>query len=178
MSEPLEEVYFNWLYTKIQRGPGRTPSTSYRSLIFALQSTEYQWLVLGDDNRAADGIDLRSEFLNELGIDNVEPGWLDLECSVLEMLIALARNCAFQTALDEKEWFWIFLENLELSEISDGSYSSQAHHIYPTLQAFVGREYDRNGRGGIFPLRHTDNDQRRTELWYQFSEYLVENNIP
>lgn len=180
MAEPLEEVYFDWLYTSILRTPGRTPSTSYRSLIFAIHSKRFQWLVSGDDNRAIEGVGLRFEFLGNLGIDleEVDPGWLELECSVLEMLIAFARRCAFQTALDEKEWFWIFLDNLNLSEISDGSYRELQHYIFPTLSVFVGREYDRRGHGGLFPLTHTRKDQRRLELWYQFSEYLVEQAIP
>lgn len=180
MNEPIEDVYFNWLYTKAVSSPGNTPSTSYRSLMFALHSTEFQWLVSGDDNRVADGIDLRYEFLAELGvdIDGVDPGWLNLECSVLEMMVAFSRRCAFQTSLDEKDWIWIFLDNLNLSEISDGSYRSQSHYIYPTLSVFVGREYDRHGRGGLFPMIHSRKDQRNVELWYQFNEYIVENNIP
>ena len=180
MNEPIEELYFDWLYTKILRTPGGTPSTSYRSLIFALHSTEFQWMVSGDDNRYADGLELRLEFLSEIGLetDEVDQGWFNLECSVLEMLIAFSHRCAFQTEMDYKEWFWIFLDNLNLSEISDGSYREQSHYIYPTLMTFMGRGYDRRGHGGLFPLVHTRKDQRRIELWYQFNEYLVENSIP
>ena len=178
MNEPIEELYFDWLYTNVVRIEGRTPSTSYRSLLFAIHSCEYQWLVIGDDNRAADGEELRREFLNQFDISNPDPGWLDLECSVLEMLVAFSRRCAFQTAWDEKEWFWIFLDNLHLSEISDGVYKEQSLYIYPAISTFVGREYDRHGVGGIFPMIRTRRDQRNQELWNQFSEYLVENDVP
>jgi len=179
MDEPIEEAYFNWLYAKVLRTQGRTPSTSYRSLIFGIHAVPFQWLVTGDDNRAADGIDLRYVFLNELRIPaEEEQDWLELECSVLEMLIALADRCAFQTALSSKDWIWIFLDNLGLSHISESSYTEYQDDIYPVISGFVHREYDRNGRGGIFPLSHGSKDQRRVELWYQFSEYLVDHDIP
>lgn len=179
MDEPIEEVYFNWLYTKVLRTQGRTPSTSYRSLIFGLHSIPFQWLVTGDDNRVADGIDLRYVFLHELRIDAAEEQeWLELDCSVLEMFVALADRCAFQTALSSKDWIWLFLENLGLDHISERSYEESSADIYPTVIAFINREYYRNGRGGIFPLSHGSRDQRRVELWYQFSEYLVDKDIP
>lgn len=180
MAEPIDELYFDWLYTNILRTPGRTPTTSYQSLMYALHRFEFRWLVSGDDNRAADGVALRYDFLDEYGIDpdDVDPGWFDLECSVFEMLFAFSKRCAFNTSLDYKEWFWIFLDNLNLSEISDGSYREQKHYIYPTLETFVGRGYDRHCRGGLFPVLQTRRDQRKVELWYQFNEYLVENAIP
>ena len=32
-----------------------------------------------------------------------------------------------------------------------------------------------NGTGGLFPLKRPRVNQRRVEVWYQMSEYLMEN---
>lgn len=178
MDEPIEDLYFNWLYSKVAWHDLHTPSTSYQSLLYALHTTEFVWLVTGDSNRAEDGRVLREEFLRELRCE-VDDNWMDLNCSVLEMLIAFSRRCSIQTeSMSSNAWFWLFLENLTLSDISDGVYRSEGHRIGPAVEAFVWRYYDQFGRnGGLFPLRYSQNDQTKVELWYQFSEYLVDTGI-
>lgn len=176
MSEPIEDRYFGWLYSKVAPHVRSTPSTTYRSLLHNLHETKFTWQVPGDDNRAEEGIDLRTEFLK---VDQAEYDdiWMDLECSVLEMLIAFTRRCEFQTDLSEAQWFWIFLTNLGLAEISDGMYAVECDQIDEILYKFVERRYSPLGHGGLFPLRYSDNDQRKVEVWYQFCEFVEENEI-
>jgi hypothetical protein len=38
----------------------------------------------------------------------------------------------------------------------------------------VNREYDPDGRGGLFPLDGTHANQREVELWYQMQAYIIE----
>jgi hypothetical protein len=178
--EPIEEVYFNWLYTNAAGRPGHTPSTDYQSLFYVVHSTEFVWTVPGDDNRADEGRELRRLFLAQTGIeilDDPDDTWMNLGCSVLEMLHALAKRCAFQTTLGTQEWFWIFLENLGISEITESCYRENAYLVAQRLETFVWRNYDRKGVGGIFPLYRSRRDQRRVELWYQFNEYIEEYGI-
>lgn len=176
MDEPIEEVYFNWLYHQVFGRKTRTPSTGYQSLFFVLHSTEYIWQMSGDDNRAEDGKDLRVEFIRQAPAFDEDP-WDGVTCSILEMLIAFSRQTAFQTGKDPREWFWIFLENLELAHINDASYEENAHLIGPRLDTFIWRTYDPDGHGGLFPLRYSQNDQRDVEVWYQFCEYVVDQDI-
>lgn len=175
MTEHVDEAYFHWLYAKVAWREVYTPSTSFHSLLYFLHCTEYVWRLSGDDNRAEDGRDLRSEFLAQSRY-RVDETWMLLDCSVLEMLIGLARRAAFATSKNTQEWFWIFLENLGLSEVSDASYASTPN-LGEIVERFVWRQYDVRGRGGIFPLRYPQHDQREVELWYQFSEYVLENDI-
>lgn len=176
-TEPIEDLYFNWLYTKVAWSEVVTPSTTYQSLLYTLHCTEFVWRVSGDDNRAEDGRRLRHDFLRESFIRPDET-WMFLDCSVLEMLIAFAYRCAFQTTTKSaRDWFWIFLQNLGLSEISDSAFSSDGHIIGPVLERFIWRLYDRRGRGGLFPMRMTNHNQREVELWYQFSEYIEDQHI-
>jgi hypothetical protein len=178
MDEPIEDLYFNWLYAKVAYRKISTPSTRYQSLLYYLHRTEFVWLVSGDDNRAEEGQELRREFLYELNEDS-EITWMDMGCSVLEMLIAFSKRAAFHTDESPESWFWVCIDNLGLSELYDSSYSDnkKAEIIGPVLEVFVWRMYDKLGRGGLFPLRRSDQDQSKVEIWYQFCEYLIDQNI-
>lgn len=174
-NEPIEDVYFNWLYSKVASVDNPSPSLNYYTLLQEMHHTEFVWQLQGDDNRAQDGIDIRKEFLMEARLER-EPEWMNVGCSVLEMLIAFSRRAAFQTEdVSPREWFWIFLENLGLSALSDNK-----HGIIPiakqTLDDFVWRTYAPDGSGGLFPLNYAEVDQRLVEVWYQFCEYLIEHN--
>jgi len=138
-------------------------------------TTPFVWFVPNDDNRAEDGRALREEFMDEYGIDRVDRNWYDLDCSMLEMMIALARRASFEAVGAPDEWFWLFVHNLELDRYSDMLYEiAISEEVAETLARVNERTYDRNGSGGLFPLMHAQKDQRKVELWYQLSTYLLE----
>lgn len=176
MNEPLENVYFNWLCAKVIRVDVPTPSLTYWKLFRVLHSTEYVWLVSGDDNRAEDGLELRLEFLLESGISD-DSHWRDVGCSCLEMLIAFARRARFNAGETVPFWFWRFMENLQLADANDASEISP-EEIEEILSNFVWRSYDNYGVGGLFPMNNPPKDQREVEVWYQFCEYLVDIDWP
>lgn len=176
MTEPLEETYFNWLYAKVVHVEGiNTPSNNYYTLLQTLHSIEFVWLVSGDDNRAADGLDLRHEFINQLRVYPPEP-WMDAPCSVLEMFIAFSRTAAFDTEPAAHEWIWTILQNLNLDELSDSSLGV-SETTKEIIDRFIWRTYDPDGYGGMFPLNDPHHDQRELEIYSQFCEWLIENDI-
>lgn len=175
MSEPIEETYFNWLYAKVAQVAVPTPSTRFYTLMRDLHTTQFIWLVSGDDNRVEDGLEIRKEFLTQMQLDQ-DPSWLSIPCSVLEMLIAFSRRAAFDTEKSAREWFWIFLDNLGISGLSDAT-TNVTQIVYDVMDTFVYRTYEYNGHGGLFPLQESDQDQRKVELWYQFCDWLIENDI-
>lgn len=174
IDEPIESTYFNWLCAKIMQVDVPTPSLEYWKLLRMLHSTEFIWLLSGDDNRAEDGVDLRTEFLRESYLEN-DQSWADFGCSVLELLIAFSRRAAFETEQSAKDWFWEFLYNLGLSDFND-AYNPDGLEVDECLQRFVWRTYDANGRGGLFPLDNPKHDQRQVEIWYQFCEWLLDQD--
>ena len=176
MVEPLENLYFNWLCAKVAHVEVPTPSLTYWDLFRHLYTTEFVWLVHGDANRLADGLELRHEFLVEAHLGE-ERGWRETPCSVLETMIAFARHAEFTAGESVSFWFWRFVENLGLIEANDASDIS-VEEIETILDDFVWRKYDENGRGGLFPLEHTTKNQREVEIWYQFNEYLVDQDWP
>jgi hypothetical protein len=176
MDEPIEETYFKWLYSKVASVPIPTPALTYWNLLRILHRTEFVWLVSGDDNRAADGIEVRKEFFNQLGQER-DPTLMSLPCSVLEMMIAFARRAEFQTEIPVRDWFWVFLHNLQLSGCSDAEPDIE-DFVMDVLDEFLWRTYQSNGEGGMFPLSNlSKNDQRKVEIWYQFCEYVVDRDI-
>lgn len=179
MSTPLDDEYFGWLAAKVGADSTRNPARSYIRLVHQLYRTPFVWTVHNDDNRAEDGKELREIFLQESGMQT-QPGWLELDCSLLELFIALAHRASFETEGLPEEWFWHFLSNLGLSRYSDFVYSNYnmrtENDVKEILDIFMFRKYGFEGHGGLFPHRAAAQDQRRVELWYQLQSYVLEGN--
>jgi hypothetical protein len=175
VSAYLDERYFDWLYAQVCSVRVRNPSKTYRQLLDLLYSKEFLWMVPNDDNREEDGKDLRFEFLEEEGIDVSERDtlWLELPCSVLEFLVALARLFAFEYEGEVSERFWELLGNLELDQYNDRA-EIDREAIEAVLDRLIWRKYHYNGGGGLFPLRYPERDQRWVEVWYQLNAYILE----
>lgn len=173
----LDNLYFEWLYKKIGVVSNRNPNKSYWELARHLYRTPFFWVVPNDDNREADGKDLRNEFILECDIQDIEVNWLQIDCSVLEMLIALAGLAAFNSVGEAGDWFRKFLDNLRLRSFTDAAWNREAAaQTTKTIERLVDRTYNSRGVGGLFPLRNAEKDQRKEELWYQLSAYLAEGD--
>lgn len=168
-----DDAYLRWLYQQVARVSLRNPSKTYWSLFKQLYKTEFVWFVPNDDNRVEDGRDLRVEFLEQTGFPDVPPEWLELGCSMFEMLIALSRRLSFEADGEPRAWFWHMLRNIELHDITDDKVYSD-ENVSKILDGVIWRTYDRDGNGGLFPLRHPTQDQTKVELWYQLSAYLTQ----
>ena len=145
-----------------------------------IHSREFFWLIANDDNRAEDGRDLRVEFLAGLDFDGDTNDFLSLGCSMFEMLIGLARRAAFETGKDSTEWFWKFIKHMDIQKYNDAFFENAGNAAQLELDEIIDRvifrTYLPDGDGGLFPLRHPSEDQRRVELWYQLSAYLLEGS--
>lgn len=171
MNQPLDDQYLTWLYEMIS-GPETSRSRSFNKLAHQLYTKEFVWFVPNDDNRVEDGKYLRYEFADELELQDIDPDWMDLGCSFLEMLIGLSRRLEFQADGNPREWFWHLINNLGLRYSDRGNYPDGV--INEVLDTVIWRTYDYSGAGGLFPLRHPDRDQREIEIWAQLQDYLLE----
>ena len=180
MRREIEQDYFHWLCEMVHIDQ---EERSYWLVAKDLHRLPFIAEIDRDENRALDGMDLRQQFLESEWYP--ESAYIDGECSVFEMLIALAQRIDFQTsdAYSENEnsdrtayWFWEMMDNLGLIPFDDESYVDLDGQTYVEriIDDFVKREYDFNGVGGIFPLKHAEQDQRDVEIWYQMSAYLYE----
>lgn len=178
MSAFLDERYSDWLYDQVFPSRVKNPMQNYRGLAHILFTKEFVWLVPNDDNRVEDGKALRYEFLDdeELAVPREEDYWLDLGCSVLEVLVGLARRLEFLSGKDTHYWFVEMIGNLGLKEYHDAAPDIPEHEIIQILDDLIWRQYSHTGRGGLFPLRHPERDQREVEIWYQLNAYLLERS--
>lgn len=174
IEEPLDELYFQWLYRQVGKA-GTNRSKTHWQLLKQLFTTEFVWTVPNDDNRINDGIELRWEFVSYSALDKVEATWMYEGCSVLEMLIALSRRLAFEAEGQPRDWFWALMKNLGLDEFTDDRQEGFVRDIDDILTKFIWRRYAPDGKGGLFPLSRAEVDQRGVEIWYQMSMYLHEN---
>lgn len=172
------DEYFEWLCDLVDIVQ---PHISYNQLGMTLHDKPFYWTVPNDDNRAFEGIGLREKFCEENNIEYVLD-YFPEQASMLELLIALAYRCeAIMADMNESismvEWFWKMLSHVGLDRFTDVPNPGvwEDYEVERTLDRIIDRRYMYDGRGGLFPLEHPNKDQRKVELWYQMSSYLLEN---
>lgn len=175
----LSERYLRWMYQLMCDGRyGKR--RSYQKLFSKLYDTPFTFFIPLDDNRAADGIDLRYRFGREKGYSDalIATHLDDRPCSVLEMMVALAIRCEEHIMEDDEigdrtgQWFWNMIVSLGLGSMDDDRYDR--HHVDDVLHRFLERDYDRDGKGGLFTIEHSQKDMRDIDIWYQMCLYLNE----
>lgn len=169
-----DDTYLRWLYRQVASVSLRDPSRTYWSLFRHLYQTEFVWNIPNDDNRFEDGRALRYEFIDASGITSVDHDWLWLPCSMLEMLVALSRRCAFEADGTARAWFWHLLHNIELHEITDDKPFPE-EDVDEVISNLIWRTYEPTGQGGLFPLKNAERDQTKVEIWYQLAAYLLQD---
>lgn len=165
-----DEDYIAWLGDKVGM------YSDYNELLHYLASVEFRWSLPLDENRALDGIKLRKEYISKGKIIS----FADEECSVLEMLVALAerieKDIMGEPGDDHPEkWFWIMLENLDLSRQNDDDFA--LYYVDACIQNWMDRKYGKNGQGALFPLMESGNRLKKMQIWDQMIAYLNENYV-
>lgn len=170
----ISKEYFEWLYDLIDpNGYSRRPS--YTKLLEYLHDTAFIFSIAKDENRAKDGADLRYRFALSRGFHDV-PECLDGPCSILEMMVALAIRCETEITDDPDigdrtgQWFWGMIASLGLSGMYDDRFD--VYYVDEVIDRFLDRDYEPDGRGGLFTIRHPRYDMRDVEIWCQLNDYL------
>lgn len=171
----ISNEYFNWLYTEAC-GDKYADQISYKKLLMHLHNKPFRYLIPRDENRAEDGIDLRRRFAYEYTYIDDADEYLTDPCSVLEMILALAIRCE-ETIMDDanigdrtKQWFWGMLTSLGLGSMTDELYDKE--YVENVLERFLNRDYELNGKGGLFTIKNCEEDLRDIEIWVQLLWYL------
>lgn len=165
------ERYFVWLCARIRKAP----PPLYDDLLKLLFEYDFVWLTPGDDNREADGLAERRKFELSTGW-TLDPSWRTKPCSMLEMMVALSERANFLTDMPMADWFWIILDNLELSELRQMQ-DGDVRYVEEVLYNLNYRLYRENGLGGMFPLTWPRQDQAGIEIWYQLAAYIDEQHL-
>ena len=161
----MRERYFHWLLKFI--GNGFCRKNSYFELLKYLFNTEFCWSIPMDENRAADGIELRRRFVMECDEDE-EASYVYLygPASVLEVLIALSIKMEYiargSIELSKaSQWFWGMIKNLGIFDCYDGCFDEEK------VKYLVNELFDWQSSVSIFPYKDG-------ELWNQAMRFLTE----
>lgn len=170
----INDEYFDWL-CEIVDSKRFSKHVSYRKLLMHLHNIEFTWFIPYDDNRADDGIMLRRKYALAHHDEELSD-YISGPCSVLEMMAALAIRCE-ESIMDDTlfgnrtgQWFWGMIHNLGLSPMNDSNFD--AEFVDDVIARFLNREYEPDGKGGLFTIKNCDHDLRTVEIWRQLSWYL------
>lgn len=173
----IEIEYFDWMYIMVTNGRF-AKENSYKKLLTYLHDTEFHYIIQKDANRAVDGEELRYRFAYENYSRDSRDYIIDClarPCSILEMMIALAIRC--EDYMDDPnfgdrtgQWFWLMITNLGLGSMYDNRYDED--YISDVIDTFLKREFEPDGRGGLFRVRNCKYDIRKVEIWDSMLWYL------
>lgn len=165
--------YFDWLLETIG-----CQNDGYRATYSMMNDIPFRYYVMDDENRMNDGLDLREQYMYEMGInEHVDmPVWPfdSRRASVLEVLVGIVLrmdNQGFERS--RSEWMHMFLENLGINDRN----KQDAGFIHNTIKRFIERGYHRNGDGGLF-ICNSDADMTRLSIFEQIVEFGNNADIP
>lgn len=177
-NEDLVNGYFDWLTDHVCPdgsflGRDACGGRSYSQLLAFLFGCKFFPRHEMDENRANDGLSLRFHYTGHAGDRDILTRSLDFECTILELLIALAER--LESVLWEDDgvdrpwrWFWMFIENMGLAPFYDERWSeSQAAYI---IDNFNNGAYNR--KGGPFTNDNFYPHAGDVDLWTQMNTFI------
>lgn len=176
MVEKVKNMYFDWMMNKVI--PDIREQRKYSKLLNTLNQLIFYFTIPLDENRAVDGADLRYRFGLENNIESyIIQRELDVrECSILEMMVALALR-GEEHIMEDPDignrvsfWFFSMLKSLKLSDMTNDNFDY--NWIRYRIECFLAHEYEPNGEGGLFTVNNPREDMRNVEIWYQMMWYL------
>ena len=186
MKQDLSKSYFDWLFSKVYDQGGEKVK-SHRKLLNALFEFPFKPTNPLDQAREEDGIDLRWRYYwenfhiddnTDISIYNFNPNMYHTQCSVLEMMVALAFRADENFTREHihrssvPDIFWEMITNMGLIAETDPLFDIE--YVTLKLERFISRTYEPNGRGGLFYFKNIDTDIREVEIWYQLCWYVNE----
>lgn len=147
-----------------------------------LHAKDFYWIIPGDDNREADGRQLRLDFECVSSFDDYTP--IDQgPASCLEVLISIAQRMETECWDPDKKYlttsyfYHELLHNLGLDKYRDDVRCQMEEYESSdfVISRWLDRIYEEDGQGGLFPLKRPYGDLRESEIWYQMHAWLSEN---
>lgn len=167
-----KKEYRDWLINKVNT------VEDYTFLLRELFSIDFYPIIRYDEDRGADGLELREVWAEEVGYN----GPLDFgEPNVLEVLIGIAKRIEFQLFgtryIDDWDYvriFWDMIDNLGLGEMFGTLSRYTFDEINEIVTHFLNREYFRHKKGNIFIIENDGRDHRKLNIWTQMGLYIRE----
>lgn len=163
--------YKSWLCALVCNNSEQYKTYQYRKLFNKLFTTAFRYEIYTDGNRYSDGIDLRYRFGEENDIEGSAIAEVldSRDCSVLEMMIALADRFESQIMYDEDigdrtgDWFWAMISSLKLESMTDHVYDKTYVDIVIDIFLKSGVLFD-VPQAGMNPT---------CDIWWQMNRYAI-----
>lgn len=176
-AQELRECYFEWLTSKVFRFSNEVNEYSY--LLTILNEIEFTYTIEKDANRYADGLELKKTFCLEVGINKKYADLLGNQCSILEMMVALAIRCEVTIMSDpscgDRTWLWFNTMLRSMNLDSQTNFVFDKNYVEDHIRIMLNRSYDEYGNGALFTVNKPLFDMRNIEIWAQMNWYLAEN---
>lgn len=181
--QELRSSYFDWMSGLLT--VDNPIINDYRNLMWHLYGIDFRWSLDMDSNRCNDAYELKERFLQGISYSrkisqNVKNRFLSDECSVLEVMVALAVRCEDHIMHNSEygdrtgKWFYIMISNLGLKDYDDAlRIPNWSDDIDSKIDNFLDRTYAPDGRGGLFWIKDCTADLRTIDIWYQMNWYLT-----
>lgn len=176
-SYDYSKEYFEWLINKVFNPEQTHLLNRYTKLLSYLFNVDFYSAIENDENREEDGLALRNYFMDlHPGIYPDALSALSNRSSVLEMMIALADRCETHIMSNPQYgdrtyvWFWSMIENLDLLKCDNENFNKDYADFI--IFRFLNREYEPNGKGGLFTTNDESVDMRNIEIWCQLHMFL------
>ena len=174
-------TYIEWL-VKDKLGLTDKEWKKYNFLCNSLAKIEFIAVHPLDENRAEDGLELRSQFSDETGLYLDGSSGLTVRCSMLELIAGLAikvenrimRNISIGDRTSK--WFFVMIDNMDFSKMTNNDWKyDYEDYIRKVCSSIINRDYGSNGVGGLFPLKNDSKNWTNEEIWVQCMAFLREN---
>ena len=171
--DTLKQIYFKWM-CDIICDKQYVNWDLYHRLLDYLYNRDFYYIIDMDDNREADGIDLRYRFAYDNSYNSaMVASYLDSKpCSILEMITALIIRSEEMLGYRDGRWFCDMIRSLGLESMTDENFDQR--YVDEVIDRFLNRKYERTGKGGLFTVTTRRQDLRDAEIWYQMCWYLKE----
>lgn len=181
VSNQLPRQYFEWMVSILI--PDVNKRVVYSNLLDTLNSLEFIPSMDMDYNRFNDGVELRFRFGDENGFGKTSIScYLDTHpCSMLEMMCALSlrieETIMSDPEIGDRTWIWFDEMLNSLGFINQTNYNFDYNLILSNINTFNRRQYESNGRGGLFTIDDPTVDVRDLEIWYQMNLYIKQVDV-
>lgn len=165
--EIIQDEYLAWIENIVHADKFDEDT---RLLLAHLQLVEWYSVLPRDHAREEDGKKFRGHFIRDSEFINYDS--IDGPCTFLECILGIADRMDFFCTPPEHQseawlYFWLLLNNAGL--LGNGC---DVLAIDKRVNRVLERTYSASGRGGLFPLKNTTQNQIGTEIWYQMSSYI------
>ena len=68
------------------------------------------------------------------------------------------------------QWFWGMITNMGIGAMHDANYDARL--VSDAVARLLDRDYEPDGRGGLFRVKGWHRDMRTAEIWHQLMAYI------